>query len=410
MHIARTIAVLAAGVATAALAASVASAQDVSGGVVKIGIMNDMSGVYADTGGMGSVAAARLAVEDFGDTVLGKPVEIVFADHQNKPDIGSSIARKWYDEENVDAIMDLPTSSVALAVQGLSREKKKIDIVSGGGSAEISGSQCSPYGFQWTYDTRALSRGTAGALVRNGDDTWFFLTADYAFGDSLQKQATEVVEANGGKVLGAVRHPLSNTDFSSFILQAQSSGAKVIGLADAGLDTANAIKAATEFGVTQAGQKLAGLLLTITEAHALGPKAAQGLYLTAGWYWDQDDANRDFGKRFMAKTGKMPNALQVGVYSAVLQYLKAVKAAGTDATEPVAKKLHEMPVEDLFAKNGKVLANGRMVYDMYLFQVKTPAELKGEWDLYKQVEKIPGDKAYATVEESGCDVSSFPKD
>ena len=404
----RAMACCAALAATAATGPAAAQ-EKISDGVVKIGILNDMSGVYADTNGIGSVVAAQLAVEDYGKTVLGAPIEIVSADHQNKPDIGSSIARKWYDEEKVDAIMDMPTSSVALAVQGLSRDKKKITIVSGGGSAEISGSQCSPYGFQWAYDTRALSRGTAGALVRQGDDIWYFLTADYAFGDSLQKQATEVVEANGGKVLGAVRHPLSTTDFSSFVLQAQASGAKVIGLADAGLDTSNAVKAANEFGVTQSGQKLAALLLTLTDAHGLGAEAAQGLYLTSGWYWDQSDENRAFGKRFLEKHGQMPNALQVGVYSAVLQYLKAIEAAGTDETEAVAAKLHEMPVEDLFAKHGKVLANGRMVYDMYLFQVKSPAESTGEWDLYKEVEKIPGDKAYATVEESGCDVSSFPK-
>ena len=404
------VAALATGIAAGAIGwAAPAVSQEISDDVVKIGIMNDRSGVYADAGGEGSVVAARLAVEDFGGTVLGAPVEIVAADHQNKADIGSNVARQWYDEDKVDAIMDLPTSSVALAVQSLSREKKKITIVSGGGSAEISGSQCSPYGFQWAYDTRALSRGTAGALVRGGDDTWFFLTADYAFGDSLQSQATAVIEANGGKVLGAVRHPLSTSDFSSFILQAQSSGAKVIGLANAGLDTSNAVKAANEFGLTEAGQKMASLLLTLSDAHSLGTEGAQGLYLTAGWYWDQDDENREFAKRYMERHGKMPDMLHVGVYSAVLQYLKAIKAAGTDETEAVAKKLHEMPVEDLFAKNGRVLENGRMVYDMYLFQVKSPDESSGEWDLYKQVETIPGDKAYATVAESGCDVSSFPK-
>lgn len=394
----------------ASLAAAVAwpaTAQGVSDDVVKIGILNDMSGVYADTAGQGSVAAAELAIEDFGDTVLDKPIEIISADHQNKADVGSNIAREWYDVQNVDVIMDLTTSSVALAVQGLSREKKKITITTGGGSTEITGGQCSPYGFHWAYNTRALSQGTAGSLVRGGDDTWFFVTADYTFGDSLQGEATKVIEANGGKVLGAVRHPLSTTDFSSFMLQAQSSGAKVIGLANAGLDTANAVKAATEFGLVQAGQKLAALLITLSEVHGLGAEAAQGLNLTEGWYWDQSEENRAFAKRYMDKFGKMPNMIHVGTYSAVLQYLKAVKEAGTDETEAVAKQLHEMPVEDLFAKKGKVLANGRMVYDMYLFQVKTPEESTGPWDLYKEIATVPGDVAFGTVEDSGCDLATF---
>ncbi|MEF2548863.1 ABC transporter substrate-binding protein [Aurantimonas sp. E1-2-R+4] len=394
----------------ASLAAAVAwpaTAQDVSDDAVKIGILNDMSGVYADTAGQGSVVAAELAIEDFGDTVLGKPIELISADHQNKADVGSNIAREWYDVQNVDAIMDLTTSSVALAVQGLSREKKKITITTGGGSTEITGGQCSPYGFHWAYNTRALSQGTAGSLVRGGDDTWFFVTADYTFGDSLQGEATKVIEANGGKVLGDIRHPLSTTDFSSFMLQAQSSGAKVIGLANAGLDTANAVKAATEFGLVQAGQKLAALLITLSEVHGLGGEAAQGLNLTEGWYWDQSEENRAFAKRYMDKFGKMPNMIHVGTYSAVLQYLKAVKEAGTDETEAVAKKLHEMPVEDLFAKKGKVLANGRMVYDMYLFQVKTPDESTGPWDLYKEIATVPGDVAFGTVEDSGCDLATF---
>ncbi|MEF2551782.1 ABC transporter substrate-binding protein [Aurantimonas sp. A2-1-M11] len=399
-------ALCAAGVA--ATAALPAAAQEISDGIVKIGILNDRSGVYADTAGEGSVVAARLAVEDFGETVLGASIEIISADHQNKADIGSNIAREWYDTQNVDAIMDLTTSSVALAVQGLSREKKKITITTGGGSTEIPGAQCSPYGFHWAYDTRALSQGTAGSLVKNGDDSWFFVTADYTFGDSLQGEATKVIEANGGQVSGAVRHPLSTTDYSSYMLQAQSSGAKVVGFANAGLDTANAVKAATEFGLVQSGQKLAALLFTLAEVNGLGIEQAQGLNLTEGWYWDQSDENRAFAERYMAAFGKMPNMIHVGTYSAVLQYLKAIEAAGTDATEPVAAKLHEMPVEDLFAKNGKVQENGRMVYDMYLFEVKTPEESTGPWDLYKEIATVPGDVAYASVEESGCDTSSFP--
>ena len=387
-----------------------ALAQEVSDDVVKIGILNDQSGVYADFGGKWSVAAAEMAAADFGGTVLDKPIEIINADHQNKPDIASNIAREWYDTQQVDAIMDLTTSSVALAVQGLSREKKKITMTTGGGSTVIAGAQCSPYGFHWAYNTRALSQGTAGSLVEGGDDSWFFLTADYTFGDSLQGEATKVIEEKGGTVLGAARHPLATNDFSSFMLQAQGSGAKVIGLANAGLDTANAVKAATEFGLVASGQKVAALLFTLAEVKGLGIEAAQGLNLTEGWYWDQSNENREFAKRYMAKFGKMPNMIHVGTYSAVLQYLKAIDAAGTDATEAVAKKLHEMPVEDLFAKNGKVLPNGRMVYDMYLFRVKTPDQSKGEWDLYEEVATVPGDVAYGTVEESGCDVSTFPQD
>ena len=398
---------LAATVAASTLAAA-AGAQEVSGDVVKLGVLNDQSGVYADITGQGSVVAAEMAVEDFGGSVLGAPIEVVSADHQNKPDIGSSIAREWYDAENVDAIFDLTTSSVALAVQGLSREKEKITITTGGGTTELTGAQCSPFGFHWAYNTRALSQGTAGSLVDAGDDAWFFVTADYTFGDSLQGEATKVVEGKGGEVLGDVRHPIGTTDFSSFMLQAQASGAQVVGLANAGLDTANAIKSAGEFGLTQSGQRLAALLFTLTEVHGLGAETAQGLNLTEGWYWDQSDENREFAQRFQERHGAMPNSLQVGTYSAVLQYLKAVEAAGTDATAAVAEQLHQMPVEDLFAKEGRVLENGRMVYDMYLFEVKSPDQVEGEWDLYEQIAAVPAEEAYGTVEESGCDVSSFP--
>jgi ABC-type branched-chain amino acid transport systems, periplasmic component len=379
-----------------------AYAQQVSDNVVKIGILNDQSGVYADFGGKSSVEAARMAVEDFGGKVLGAPIEIVNADHQNKPDIASSIARQWYDTEKVDAIMELTTSSVALAVQGLSKEKKKIDIVTGAATTDLTGKQCSPYGFHWAYDTHALAVGTGGALVQNGGNKWFFLTADYAFGYSLEEETSKFVKAKGGQVVGSVRHPLSTTDFSSFLLQAQSSGANVIGLANAGLDTSNAIKQASEFGITQGGQRLAALLFTLAEVHGLGLKAAQGLTLTEGWYWDQSDENRAFAKRFMERTGRMPNMIHVGTYSSVLQYLKAIQKSGTDATEPVAKALHEMPVEDVFAKKGKVQPNGRMVYDMYLFQVKKPDESKSEWDMYKQLAKVPGDEAFLKASESGC--------
>ena len=387
------------------LASGTAFAQSASDGKVKIGILNDQSGVYADFGGKSSVQAAQMAIEDYGGKVLGVPVELGNADHQNKPDVASNIARQWYDTEQVDAIMDLTTSSVGLAVQALSKEKKKITMTTGAATTDLTGKQCSPYGFHWAYDTHALAVGTGGALVENGGNKWFFLTADYAFGYSLEEQTSKFVKSKGGQVVGSVRHPLAATDYSSFLLQAQSSGANVIGLANAGLDTANAIKQAAEFGITQGGTRLAALLFTLAEVKGLGLKAAQGLTLTEGWYWDQSDENRAFAKKFQEKTGRMPNMIHMGTYSAVTQYLKAVEKAGTDATEPVAKLLHEMPVQDVFAKNGKVLPNGRMVYDMYLFQVKKPEESKSEWDMYKQLAKVPGDQAYLSMAESGCQLT-----
>ncbi|TAV44094.1 ABC transporter substrate-binding protein [Rhizobium leguminosarum] len=379
-------------------------AQSATDGKVKIGILNDQSGVYADFGGKSSVEAAKMAVEDFGGKVLGVPVEIVDADHQNKPDIASNIARQWYDTEQVDAIMELTTSSVALAVQAIAREKKKIDIVTGAATTDLTGKACSPYGFHWAYDTHALAVGTGGALVKQGGDSWFFLTADYAFGYSLEQQTSDYVKASGGKVVGAVRHPLSTQDFSSFLLQAQSSGAKVIGLANAGLDTSNAIKQAAEFGITQGGQHLAALLFTLAEVHGLGLEAAQGLTLTEGFYWNRDDESRAFAKKFFARTGKMPNMIHTGTYSAVTQYLKAVEKAGTDETEAVAKQLHEMPVDDVFARGGTVGANGRMIHDMYLLQVKKPSESKEPWDYFNVLATIPGKEAYIDPAKSGCDL------
>ncbi|MBB4442021.1 MULTISPECIES: ABC transporter substrate-binding protein [Rhizobium] len=379
-------------------------AQSATDGKVKIGILNDQSGVYADFGGKSSVEAAKMAVEDFGGKVLDVPVEIVDADHQNKPDIASNIARQWYDTEQVDAIMELTTSSVALAVQAIGKEKKKIDIVTGAATTDLTGKACSPYGFHWAYDTHALAVGTGGALVKQGGDSWFFLTADYAFGYSLEQQTSDYVKASGGKVVGAVRHPLSSQDFSSFLLQAQSSGAKVIGLANAGLDTANAIKQAAEFGITQGGQHLAALLFTLAEVHGLGLEAAQGLTLTEGFYWNRDDESRAFAKKFFARTGKMPNMVHTGTYSAVTQYLKAVQKAGTDETEAVAKQLHEMPVDDVFGRGGTVGANGRMIHDMYLLQVKKPSESKEPWDYFNVLATIPGKEAYIDPAKSGCDL------
>ncbi|WP_439407292.1 ABC transporter substrate-binding protein [Bradyrhizobium sp. DASA03076] len=368
---------------------------------VKIGILNDQSGVYADYGGKWSVEAAKMAIEDFGGEVLGQKIELVTADHQNKPDLATSIARRWYDVENVDMITELTTSSVALAIHELSKEKKKIDIVVGAATSRLTGDACQPYGFHWAFDTRALAVGTGGALVKAGGDSWFFLTADYAFGYALEKDTSEIVTANGGKVLGSVRVPLNSSDFSSFLLQAQSSKAKIVGLANAGLDTTNSIKQAAEFGIVSGGQKLAGLLMVLSDVHGLGLQVAQGLVLTEGYYWDLNDKTRDLGERFFKRTGRMPNMIQAGTYSATLSYLKAVKAAGSKDTEAVARKLKELPVDDAFAK-GKVLENGRMVHDMYLFEVKKPSESKKPWDYYKQLAVVPGDQAFFTAKDSGC--------
>jgi branched-chain amino acid transport system substrate-binding protein len=380
--------------------AAPATAQGVREGV-KIGILNDQSGVYADYGGKYSLEAAKMAIEDFGGEVLGHKIELITADHQNKPDLATAIARRWYDTEGVDMITELTTSSVALAVQELSNDKKKIDIVVGAATSRITGDACTPYGFHWSFDTHALAVGTGGALVESGGDTWFFLTADYAFGYALEKDTSDIVKAKGGKVVGSVRIPLNSSDFSSFLLQAQSSKAKIVGLANAGLDTTNSIKQAAEFGIVKSGQKLAGLLMTLSEVNGLGLEAAQGLILTEGFYWDHDDKSRAFAERFIKRTGRMPSMIHAGTYSATLSYLKAVKAAGTKESDAVARKLKELPVDDAFAQ-GKVLANGRMVHDLYLFEVKKPQESKKPWDYYKQLAVVPGDKAFFTAKDSGC--------
>src|SRR6516225_1014428 len=372
---------------------------------VKIGVLNDQSGLYADYGGKNSLEAARMAIEDFGGEVLGQKIEIITADHQNKPDLSVAIARRWYDAEGVDMITELTTSSVTLAVQELSKEKKKIDIVVGAATSRITGDACTPYGFHWAFDTRALAVGTGGALVKAGGDTWFFLTADYAFGYAPEKDTSDIVNENGGKVLGSVRVPLNSSDFSSFLLQAQSSKAKIVGLANAGLDTTNSIKQAAEFGIVRGGQKLAALLMVLSDVHGLGLEAAQGLVLTEGFYWDQNDRARAFGERFLKRTGVMPNSIHAGTYSATLSYLKAVKAAGTKDADAVAKKLKELPVDDAFTAHGHVQANGRMVSDLYLFEVKKPSESKGDWDYYKLLATVPGDTAYPTAANSGCQLT-----
>ncbi|OYV37882.1 MAG: ABC transporter permease [Rhodospirillales bacterium 20-64-7] len=330
-------------------------------------------------------------------------MEVIFADHQNKADIGSSIATKWYDADGVDMIVDMPFSSVALAVQDIARQRHKIAMFSGPGSSDLTGKNCSPYGFHWTFDTVALARGTGSAVVKSGGDTWFFLTSDYAFGHALAKDTMAVVKANGGKVLGEAVHPVNNPDFSSFLVQAQASGAKVIGLANGATDTTNSIKQAHEFGLTQSGVKLAGLLVFITDVHSLGLEVAQGLLLTDSFYWDQNDATRAFAKRYAARmNGRMPAMSQAGVYSAVNHYLKAVAAAGTLDGTAVADKIRALPVNDFMSNNFKVRRDGRVLRDFYLFQVKSPAESKGPWDYYKLVRRIPAEEAVRPESEGGC--------
>jgi len=370
---------------------------------VKVGVLNDQSGVYADVGGRGSVIAAQLAVEDFKPAANGLQVEAVSADHQNKPDIGANIARQWYDRDGVDAIFDVPTSSVALAISQLTREKNRIFINSGAGTAELTGAQCSPNTVHWTYDTVALANGTGTALLKRGEDTWFFITADYAFGHALERDTAAVVTKNGGKVLGSVRTPFPASDFSSFLLQAQGSGAKVIGLANAGGDTISAVKQASEFGITQGGQKLAALLMYETDVHSLGLRVAQGLVLTTAFYWDLNDGTRTFSKRFAEKMGgQMPTMNQAGTYAGLLHYLKAVAATKSKDAQIVMAWMKANPTDDQLFGKGTIRVDGRKIHDMYLFEVKKPAESKGEWDLYKLLATIPGAEVFRPLNEGGC--------
>jgi branched-chain amino acid transport system substrate-binding protein len=368
---------------------------------LKIGVMDGFSGVYGDLTA-GEVEAMQMAIEDVGGKVLGRSVEILSADHQTKPDVGASIARKWYDVDGVKMITGLGTSSVALAVRKVSQEKGQIDINTGAASADLTGPACSETGAHWVYDTYALAHVTGDAMVKAGGDTWFFLTADYAFGHALERDVTEVVKAAGGKVLGSVKHPLSTQDFSSFLLQAQSSKAKVIGLANAGQDTINSIKQAGEFGIVKGGQKLAGLLVFATDVQSLTLPVAQGLVLTESFYWDLNDETRAWTKRYRAKKDRLPSMLTAGVYSSTLHYLKAVQAAGTDEPKAVMAKMRELPVNDVMTKNGKLREDGRLVRDMYLFEVKSPAESKGKDDIYKLLATVPGDKAYRPLAEGKC--------
>src|SRR4051794_11460808 len=386
---------------SAAVPVEMARAQ-ISDDTVKIGVMNDMSGLYADISGQGSVEAARMAIADFGGTVNGKKIELVSADHQNKPDVGGAIARQWYDNDKVDAIVDVPTSSVALAVQDVARERKKMFLISGAASSDLTGKACSPTGIHWTYDTVALANGTGSAVVKAGGDTWFFITADYAFGHALERDTASVVTASGGKVLGTVKVPLNTPDFSSYLLQAQSSKAKIIGLANAGGDTINSIKQAGEFGVVEGGQKLAGLLVFISDIHSLGLPAAHGLQLTEAFYWDQNDQTRAWSKRFFDKMKREPSMVQAGVYGAVTHYLNAIKATGSDDGLTVVKQMKATPVNDFMTKNGKIREDGTLVRDMYLFEVKAPSESKGAWDYYKQISVIPGEQAFKLPGPNQC--------
>ena len=392
-----------AGACALALAVGMGAADaQMSGKPVKIGVMSDMSSLYADIGGAGSVAAAQMAVKDFGGTVNGVPIEIVSADHLNKPDVGKAIAQRWIDEDGVDAIADVPTSSVALAVQDVMKDKQKVFLISGAASSDLTGKACSTMGVHWTYDTVALANGTGAAVVKAGGDTWFFITADYAFGHALERDTSRVVEENGGKVLGSVRAPLNTADFSSFLLQAQNSKAKIIGLANAGGDTINSIKQAGEFGIVEGGQKLAGLLVFLSDIHSLGLQAAHGLQLTSAFYWDQNDQTRAWSKRFMDKMKREPTMVQAGVYGAVMHYLAAIKATGSDDGPTVVKQMKATPVNDFMTKNGKIREDGTLVRDMYLFEVKKPSESKGPWDYYKQIAVIPGEEAFKLPGPNQC--------
>src|SRR5438067_8444727 len=379
-----------------------ASAQ-ISDGIVKIGVLNDQSSLYADLAGQGSVVAARMAVEDYGAEKKGLKVEIVSADHQNKPDVGSQIARQWFDADKVDVIVDVPNSGVALALNQIARDKGKALLVSGAATADLTGKACSPNTIHWTYDTWALANGTGSAIVKTGGDTWFFLTADYAFGHALERDTEAVVVKSGGKVLGKLRHPLNTQDFSSFLLQAQSSKAKIIALANAGADTTNAIKQASEFGIVRGGQNFAGLLVFITDVHALGLPTAQGLVLTETFYWDMNDKTRAFAKRFAERDrGIHPTMIHAGVYSAVTHYLKAVEAPMSDDGTKVIAKMKEMPTDDPLFGKGSIRIDGRKIHPAYLVEVKKPSESKAPWDYYKVRATIPADQAFRPLNQCEC--------
>jgi branched-chain amino acid transport system substrate-binding protein len=384
-----------------------ASAQ-VSDDVVRIGVLNDQSGLYADLGGPGSVVAARMAAEDAGGQVLGKPVEIVFADHQNKADLGATIARQWFDEGKVDLAIDFDNSSVALAVEQLAKEKNRIAIATAVGTTDFTGKACSPTGISWTYDSYALTTSLARSAVQRGLDTWYFITVDYTFGHSLEADASAAVKAAGGRVLGSVRHPLGTADFSSYLLQAKASGAKVVALANGGGDMINATKQATEFGLQQGGQTLVSLLAFISDIHGLGLSATQGLTFVTAFYWDRTEESRAWSKRFFERQGKMPTMAQASVYSAIRHYLRAIAVAGTDEAKAVMAKMRELPVDDFYVRNGRIREDGRLLHDMYLVQVKEPEESRHPWDYYKLLQTIPAGQAFRSAEDGGCPLAKRP--
>ncbi|UGY03809.1 ABC transporter substrate-binding protein [Bradyrhizobium quebecense] len=369
---------------------------------LKIGVLTDFQSVYSDIGGAGNVEATKMAIEEFGGSIFGKPIELVTADALNKADVAATITRKWYEAENVDMIIDMPTSATALAGMEMSKQFEKIMIVTDAASSDITGKSCSPYTLHWTYDTYANAHTVGSAIVKNGGDSWFFITADYVFGHSIERDTGDVVRAAGGKVLGSARHPLNTPDFSSFLLQAQSSKAKIVGLANGGGDTINAIKQAAEFGIVAGGQNLAGIVMFISDIHSLGLKLAQGLIITEAYYWDLNDRTRAFGKRFFERMKRMPTMNQAATYSATLHYLNAVKAAGTKETKPVLAKMRATPVRDAFTDNGVVREDGRMVHSMFLFEVKKPEESKAPWDYYKVLAEVPGDQAFRPLKDGGC--------
>jgi len=382
--------------------AAMALAGGISDEVVKIGVLTDMSGQFSHESGEGAVTAVKMAVEDFGGTVLGKPIEVVSADHQNKPEIASAIARKWYDVEKVDMIANLINSSVALGVSQIAKDKERIAIINGSGSSRLTNDACTPNSVHYAYDTYSLARGTGAALMKSGGTSWYFLTADYAFGHALEADTSAVVKALGGQVLGSTRYPPDALDQSSFLLKAQSSQAKVVALAGSGTVFVNAVKSAHEFGIDAGGQTLAGLLVWITDIKSLGLETAQGLVLTNAFYWDRDDETRAWSKRFFERMKRMPHMGDAGDYSSTMHYLKAVRAAGTDDAQAVMAKMREIPVNDFFAKNGRIREDGRMVHDMYVYEVKKPSESKGEWDYYKLREVIPGNEAFRPLSDSAC--------
>jgi branched-chain amino acid transport system substrate-binding protein len=398
----------AAGLVGASLVQSSASiAQTVSDDVVKIGVLTDMSGLYADNVGAGAVLAARMAMEDFGGKVAGKTIEIIYADHQNKADIGSAIANRWYDVEKVDAITEVVSSAVALSVQQISKEKNRVFLATGPGTPDLTGKACSPVGVHWAYDNYALGNVVAGAVVRRGLKSWFFLTADYSFGHALEEQAARVVKDNGGEVKGNARHPLGTADLSSFLLRAQSSGSQVIGLANAGSDMINALKQAREFGITASGQSMAALLVNLPDTHAMGLEVGQDLIIADSFYWDMDDSTRTWSKRFMERfNGKAPGSLQAAVYGAVTHYLKSIDATKTDEAKAVSAKMRELPINDFYTKDGSIRSDGRVIRNMYLLQIKKPAESKYPWDYYKVLATIPGDQAFRPQAAGGCSIGS----